>query len=300
MFGNIPKQEIVSKLVRIYANMERWIQNNIYSITVDNYTERKAQKALKELKLTMRVFNEQVDDYFELNIPKVYNDARVRTGSKIEKKFKKDKVRSLNNEAITDRMIKRNRRTFLKANASIPPQARIYLRLIRIAQSGLLKLQEFEEDEFKAKIRDVIEEGLRVRTLTTKKGFQFQGTLSRGQVTKQIENLFTSEFGDIAFIRINDRNYRFKPYADMLAKTEMRNAQSNGVISAGKEYDSDLVIFSTHFMRHDDECTPLQGQVFSISGKSPIYPQLTAAETPAVHPRCQHNIDPWDEILGVA
>lgn len=298
-FGLIPDRELVKRLVRIYGNMERWLENNIYSITVDNYTAKKSRSALKELDFTLRVFNEQVSDYFELNIPKKYNDARLKTGTRIERRFRKDKIRNVNNQKIISKLLKSNHKTFLRANNSIPKQAVIYLRLIRTSQTGLLKLQEFEEREFKAKVKRIVEAGLQVRTLYTKTGHAYEGTLSKGQVKKQIVELFETEFGKINFIEINGRRYQFKKYADMLARTELRMAQTEGVLSSCKEFGNDLVKYSTHGSPCRI-CAPYEGDVYSISGNHALYDPLGSGGSIPQHPNCEHNWDPYDEILGIA
>ena len=298
-FGLIPDRELVKRLVRIYGNMERWLERNIYSITVDNYTERKSKYALKELNLTLRVFNEQVSDFFELNIPKKYKEAKIKTGTRIEKKFRRDKSKNVNDERILNRHLKSNRKTFLRANNSIPKQAVIYLRLVRTSQSGLLKLQEFEEDEFKDRIKKLVENGLKVRALYTKSGHAYEGTLSKGQVKKQIIELFETEFGKINFIEINGRRYQFKKYADMLARTEMRIAQSEGVIASCKEHATDLMQYSQH-ASPCRICSPYEGDIYSISGNHPLYSPLGSGGEIPQHPNCEHNWDPYDEILGVA
>lgn len=97
--------------------------------------------------------------------------------------------------------------------------------------------------------------------------------------------------GEASFIEINGRNYNLKAYSELVARTTMREAQTDATKELCREYDNDLVQFS----KHDspcEVCAPLEGQVFSVSGTDPDYPELTDDETPPIHPRCEHNLNP--------
>lgn len=73
-------------------------------------------------------------------------------------------------------------------------------------------------------------------------------------------------------------------YAELLARTLTRAARTEGTINRLTENDIDLVIISN--TGAVDACTEYEDQIFSISGKSSVFPKLTA-RTP-FHINCTH------------
>lgn len=61
-----------------------------------------------------------------------------------------------------------------------------------------------------------------------------------------------------------------------------------------KKYHTDYVVMSAH-LSCCAECNKLQGRVYSISGKSNIFPKLpdVIMKTGRVHPKCRHNISTY-------
>ena len=61
-----------------------------------------------------------------------------------------------------------------------------------------------------------------------------------------------------------------------------------------KKYHTDYVVMSAH-LSCCAECNKLQGRVYSISGKSNIFPKLpdVILKTGRVHPKCRHNISTY-------
>jgi hypothetical protein len=78
----------------------------------------------------------------------------------------------------------------------------------------------------------------------------------------------------------------------MVARTTTREAASVAAINECKEFDVDLVQISTHYPTCEI-CAPLQGKVFSISGKDKRYPKLTDEYRPPFHPNCRHVLTPY-------
>ena len=91
-------------------------------------------------------------------------------------------------------------------------------------------------------------------------------------------------------ITINGRNYQIDKYAEMLARTKSRQAQSLGTMESCGAAGVDLVRISSHNTT-TPVCIPHEGRVYSISGKSDIYPILR--EIPGFHPNCLHVMTPF-------
>jgi hypothetical protein len=91
------------------------------------------------------------------------------------------------------------------------------------------------------------------------------------------------------FIDRAGRHWRIETYAEMVARTVVREAHSEGTIAQLADLDYDLVQVSSHV--HDrDVCTPYDGRIYSLSGEDPDHPPLVAR--PPFHPRCVHVLRP--------
>ncbi len=77
-----------------------------------------------------------------------------------------------------------------------------------------------------------------------------------------------------------------------------RDTMIKTVLDSAKSSQTDLVILDVHGMSCS-ECAKYQGRVFSLTGKSRIFPRIPDAfwKYGAIHPRCGHNFYPY--IHGV-
>ncbi|MCJ7828585.1 MAG: phage minor capsid protein [Dehalococcoidia bacterium] len=113
--------------------------------------------------------------------------------------------------------------------------------------------------------------------------------LSRGALKKQIMERLRQLVGDENFIQIGERMYNLRSYAEMVARTTLREAQTQATLDLCATYENDLVEISDH----NTECAlceQYEGNVYSLSGNDPEYPKLEE-ETP-FHPNCQHSMLP--------
>jgi len=81
-------------------------------------------------------------------------------------------------------------------------------------------------------------------------------------------------------------------YAKMVARTEIRKAQTDATLDLCRQYENDLVEVSDHGC-DCDECEQYEGNIYSVSGTHPKYPPL--GETPPYHPSCKHSLLPTSE-----
>lgn len=93
-----------------------------------------------------------------------------------------------------------------------------------------------------------------------------------------------------------ERTYGLQAYSRIIARTSSRMAHSEGIIQTAKELGEDLVQISVH-ARACPRCLPLQGRVFSITGKNPDFPLLGEANRPPIHPNCAHVLLPAPEAF---
>lgn len=280
VLGLIPEKERVMQIRRYYRAMEKLIKTELSGLTVDNFTEKKAADLSKKIEKIIRTMNLYVKRWAKISVKDAYKEGEMKTkislnvlGAEKDKNFDQ----KIHSRTISD-FQEVTAFDFFKANESIKVTAATYIHLIRQAVKGLIQIQEWGEGD-EAVIDEIIGS-----TIVKKE--------SRGFASKQILAHFQEKLGEGQFIQLNNKNYEMKAYAKMVARTRLRQAQSEAVKNMCKEYGNDLVQFS----QHADPCPicePLEGQIFSLTGQNPNYPTLT--EEPPVHPNCEHDISPTSE-----
>ena len=124
--------------------------------------------------------------------------------------------------------------------------------------------------------------------------------LSSGDTIKQAKNLMLKKMSDKGITAIKDRRGReisLDAYASMVARTTTREATNTGTMNAMQEVGEDLVRMTSH-MSACPICQPLEGRVYSISGKDKRYPPLSTAFPNGynvMHPNCIHSLTPYIE-----
>lgn len=91
-------------------------------------------------------------------------------------------------------------------------------------------------------------------------------------------------------------NVKLETYIDSLARTALRDAQTYGTVQQALDNDIDLVKVSRH-SNPSELCGKWQGEILSLSGKTPGYPTLEEAKTwkrgyGLFHRWCRHRITP--------
>ncbi len=91
-------------------------------------------------------------------------------------------------------------------------------------------------------------------------------------------------------------------YAEMLIRTKAVEARNTGLVNRMVENDYDLVQVSSHGA--DDVCGDWEGEILSLTGKTPDYPTVSDAEADGLfHPNCKHalnviNIELAEKTMG--
>jgi hypothetical protein len=137
-------------------------------------------------------------------------------------------------------------------------------------------VQEFDYEDMEGEIADLAAQAVKQE-------------LSSGALKKQIMDRLRELVGDENFIQIGERMYNLGAYARMVARTTLREAQTQATLDLCATYENDLVEISDH--NTDCElCQQYEGNIYSLSGNDPEYPKLEE-ETP-FHPNCQHSMLP--------
>jgi len=140
-------------------------------------------------------------------------------------------------------------------------------------------VQEFDYDDMEGEIADLAAQAVKQE-------------LSSGALKKQIMDRLRELVGDENFIQIGERMYNLGAYARMVARTTLREAQTQATLDQCATYENDLVEVSDH-NTDCDICLEYEGNVYSLSGNDPEYPVLD--EQPPFHPNCKHSILPVSE-----
>ena len=105
----------------------------------------------------------------------------------------------------------------------------------------------------------------------------------------QIYKTLQQKLGDKKYVHVNGKNYKPAYYSELLTRTKFHETQANGAVFTSLNYGSDLVRVSSHNTT-TELCQQYEGKVFSISGRSKIFPPLF--ESPPFHPNCLHLLFP--------
>lgn len=115
---------------------------------------------------------------------------------------------------------------------------------------------------------------------------------TRKQVTAQLARRLVEEGTTDAltgFVTRTGTRLPLDVYTKMAVRTTTREAVTVGTRNRLEEAGLDLVTISSH-PHTADECTPYDGQTFSLSGNTPGYDVLD--EEPPFHPNCLHVMAP--------
>lgn len=104
-------------------------------------------------------------------------------------------------------------------------------------------------------------------------------------------------FGNGQLITVGQRRFSVQGYANLVARTQMREAHKVGTIVRLQQNEVDHVRVSRHRQDDPDECTPWAGQVFYIGpGVDPLgFPPISTILNggPPFHPNCKHVLTPY-------
>ena len=122
-------------------------------------------------------------------------------------------------------------------------------------------------------------------------GEKYTEGLTWRETSKRLQERLLSQ-GLTGFKDKLGREWRLDSYAQMVARTTSREIATVATLNTCQEADIDLIQISSHYPTCEI-CAPLQGKVFSISGKDERYPELTEEYMTPFHPNCLHVTTPY-------
>ena len=115
---------------------------------------------------------------------------------------------------------------------------------------------------------------------------------SMDEIAREVKTLL----GDQGFSVLLDRGGRqwsLQQYSKMLVRTHIMKSTNEGTLNRITEWNVDIVQISEH-AGACPICIPLEGKVFSVSGKSKQYDKLVFY--PPYHPNCRHTYLPRPDL----
>ena len=277
----IPLKEKVRQLELIYFKAQKEISMALLSVDVANYKELKAISVQEKVNSIIAKLNRDSMKWARQSVPEAYEKSLIVARTNLEV-LGAEKDVSFSNKVharAIDAYIEDTMKNLVSANQSIKINVNYYLYLTRRASSGLMQFQHFgvgDDEAITEIIMDALEQGR-----------------ERGYASKRIHEYLRLQLLDGKFISKSGRNYNLRDYSKMVARTRLRQAQTDAVKNTARQYDNDLVQWSSH-ASPCPFCAPLEGLIFSISGTSTKYSLLT--EEPPLHPNCEHVISPTSEV----
>jgi len=281
----IPMKTRIAEIRSVYANTAERIVALLSSLDPATYTAAESGNVLSDIKLIIAGLDMNVRIWAPGAIRAAYEEsasvARTRLemiGAKLNKRY---------NPARHDKKIaaltKTVMRDYWKANRTIEKTARQYLSVMMQAAAGIAKVeaqvQEFDSATVKSFINRTVAGSLRAAT----KYNAGMAHLTSKDIAAKIRAKLLGKLSDEGFIVVNGRNYNLKSYAELVARTRMRESQTEAVKESMKQFDEDLV----EIPRHDNPCAEIcaayQGKIYSVSGRTPGY-ELLPDGGPPWHP----------------
>lgn len=275
----------IERFERLYGAAGRRLRTLCLTLDLSTYTDTKAMEVRHETADLVRTLNVAVDRWASEAIPRAYakGERVARTsleilGKKPRKPQNVDTVRMI----IDDLMV-----LLIRANNSINDTVADYAAVTGYAARAVerAQLQEFSFGEVAEKVARLIASA------------QFGGK-ARWWVFRVIRAHLLKILTQGNFIKINGRYYNLRKYARLVARTEMRKADTAAVLDMANQYDADLVKWSSHNTECDAKdpvknCHTYEGKTYSISGRTYNIPGLVIEKLtaiPPIHPYCMHSL----------
>jgi len=289
----------VKALVARYAAAAARITRILQALDPSGFTAGKARRAKGAVEKVITELNRAARSWSRKNIGAVYGSSRQMAEARMTTMGVKrpKRARADRHPRVRGRLADRTFADLFKANRSIRQLARRYCDLMARAAEGVARVAEVQAFD-SAEVRQFIDRTVRAAVTQTSKYNAGLAHLTSKDVAAKIRARLLKKIGGGDFITITGKDgiaraYNLKSYSELVARTRMRETQTEAVKEVCRQFDNDLV----EIPRHDNpcpECAEYQGQVYSISGNHPKYPLLPDGGPPW-HPNCEDVANPVSE-----
>lgn len=269
------------KIGRLYRAAAREIRTSLLAVDPAAATPSRIAEIRRRTGTTLRALDYAASQWSRSAISRVYNDETRNTRTSLAVLGRRPVKRAKRDSS--DKLTERTLEFYLEANRSIRKTIDKYLSVLDMARRTIsrAKIQEFNflEPEEASWLRD--------RATLAVEREESKGTLKR-----DVKDHLAGLVEDGNLIEINGKAWIMDKYADLVARTSLREAATSATLDLCDQYDNDLVEVSDH-ATDCDECEEFEGKIYSISGKSATYPPLS--DEPPYHPNCKHSLLPTSE-----
>lgn len=176
----------------------------------------------------------------------------------------------------------------------IPKDRELIKKITEKVTADMLREVRMINDSWRKRFDGIVREGINdVRGINLIKRPGIRGGTTTG---KEIGSRLYQEIKNSGLKLIDRAGRKWEPdrYIRMYSRTRTRELQTQGIEDRMNDYGFDLVKISEHNdVDGMDICNIYEGNVYSLSGDHPKYPQLDAR--PPFHPNCAHVMTPWIE-----
>lgn len=281
----VPLKSRIGTISSAYGSAARSVISTLSPLNPDTYDSVKGAAALSRIRELIGILDAKAQRWTLPSIRAAYREgagvarvkleaigARELPAKRYDAKRHDKRVRALAKTVLAD---------YWKANRTIERTARKYLGVLAYASRKLESVQAFTPEEVKALINRMVAASLKAKT----KYNEGEAHLTSKDIAAKIREKLLGQLGGGDFIEINGRHYNVRDYAELVARTRMREAQSEAIKELCRQFDNDLVEIPPHDDPCAEICAPYQGQIYSISGNHPRYPKLPDGGPPW-HPKC--------------
>jgi hypothetical protein len=267
-------------LESIYGEIGRRLRESLLKVDPMTFDGMKAERIRIQTRRQVALLNLATKRWADAEIPRAYKTGarRARVALEILGKKKRKPEMEAPELRLKDKMLERA----FTANNSIRETVEKFLGAAMLAAQTVRTAQVQEQIDMDE-----------ARDMFNKWGIEAVAQLqARGVLSKKIYDYLRGLIEESNFIEINGRSYNMRKYSKMVARTELREAQSESTREMCRQFDHDLVEVSVHGTTCPI-CAPYEGRIFSLSGHSSDYPMLDS--DPPWHPNCMHSIAPVSE-----
>jgi len=262
-------------LSRVYGEASREIKGGLRAIDILNFDAGKAEEIRRRTRRLTLALDLAAKGWTDTALVSAYAHgvARARVALRILGKKPRRQLMSkaiiLRDEALE---------TLVAANVSIRRTVDQMLEaaLVGAQTARSARIQEFNRREILRRLAEMGEEAVATE-------------ISRGELGKKILDYLSGRVNDEGLIEVKGKFWDARKYAKLVARTGIRKSQTEATKDLCRQYENDLVEVSDH-NTECEICMEIEGNVYSLSGKDPDYPEMPMEFPP--HPQCQHNITP--------
>jgi len=266
-------------IAAVYRSAEREIKALLLGIDLEKFNGQDALNIQGRVLRIVAGLNVSAERWINDDLMKSYRAGERRAKVALEILGRKPKKPAISDPRVK---IKDDVYTILyRSNRSILKTTETYLSVAMLA-AGELRAAQVQEFDF----------GNEAAAIGAMSAEAVAAGSSRGVLKRLILAHLRTLIVEGNLIEINGRNYKIGKYAEMVARTEIRKAQTGATKDLCKRYDNDLVEVSDH-STDCDECEPFEGNIYSLSGTHSSYPELP--ESPPFHPNCKHSLLPTSD-----